>query len=142
MYQRDNATEDPSCAAEQFSPGLVGGCEAGHVMDTATFASTVVSEWDLVCGGAGNNQGQLLVDLGYTAYSAGVLLGVLVPGLLADRFGRKRLMFAAQLTAAVATLASAFAPSYTVFLITRRGPAAARGLKRYKTALIIYSSYP
>ena len=121
MYQRDNATEDPSCAAGQFSSGLVGGCEAGHVMDTATFASTVVSEWDLVCGGAGNNQGQLLVDLGYTAYSAGVLLGVLVPGLLADRFGRKRLMFAAQLTAAVATLASAFAPSYTVFLITRRG---------------------
>ena len=121
MYQRDNATEDPSCAAEQFSSGLVGGCEAGHVMDTATFSSTVVSEWDLVCGGAGNNHGQLLVDLGYTAYSAGVLLGVLVPGLLADRFGRKRLMFAAQLTAAVATLASAFAPSYTVFLITRRG---------------------
>ena len=129
MYQRDNATEDPSCAAEQFSSVLVGGCEAGHVMDTATFASTVVSEWDLVCGGAGNNQGQLLVDLGYTAYSAGVLLGVLVPGLLADRFGRKRLMFAAQLTAAVATLASAFAPSYTVFLITRRGPAAAWGFK-------------
>ena len=56
MYQRDNATEDPSCAAEQFSSGLVSGCEAGHVMDTATFASTVVSEWDLVCGGAGNNQ--------------------------------------------------------------------------------------
>ena len=56
MYQRDNATEDPSCAAEQFSSGLVGGCEAGHVMDTDTFASTVVSEWDLVCGGAGNNQ--------------------------------------------------------------------------------------
>ena len=152
MYQRDNATGDPSCAAEQFSSGLVGGCEAGHVMDTATFASTVVSEWDLVCGGAGNNQveifrlqniiyicicgqGQLLVDLGYTAYSAGVLLGVLVPGLLADRFGRKRLMFAAQLTAAVATLASAFAPSYTVFLITRRGPAAARGLKRLKLEL-------
>ena len=142
MYQRDNATEDPSCAAEQFSSALVSGCEAGHVIDTATFASTVVSEWDLVCGGAGNNQGQLLVDLGYTAYSAGVLLGVLVPGLLADRFGRKRLMFAAQLTAAVATLASAFAPSYTVFLITRRGPAAAGGLKRYKTALIIYSSCP
>ena len=57
---------------------------------------------------------------------------VLVPGLLADRFGRKRLMFAAQLTAAVATLASAFAPSYTVFLITRREPATARGLKRLK----------
>ena len=75
------------------------------------------------------------MDLGYTAYSAGVLLGVLVPGLLADRFGRKRLMFAAQLTAAVATLASAFAPSYTVFLITRRGPAAARGLKRLKLEL-------
>ena len=62
MYQRDNATEDPSCAAEQFSSGLVDGCgEAGHVMDTATFASTVVSEWDLVCGGAGNNQVEIFI---------------------------------------------------------------------------------
>ena len=86
------------------------------VMDDSLFHSTVVTEWGLVCDG---HQGQLMVDLGYTCFTVGVFFGVLVPGFFADRFGRKKMMFLTMLVSAVSTLASAFSPSYTFFLVTR-----------------------
>ena len=113
MYQRhENVTS--SCAVEDFTDTVIDCSE--YVMDDSVFSSTVVSEWSLVCDG---DHGQLMVDLGYTCYSAGVFLGVLVPGLLADKFGRKRLLFISTLVTGVSTLASAFVPTYTSFLVTR-----------------------
>ena len=85
-------------------------------MDDTLFDSTVVTEWGLVCRG---DKGQLMVDLGFTCFTIGVLFGVLVPGFLVDKFGRKRMMFLTMFVSGVSTLTSAFVPSYTAFLVTR-----------------------
>ena len=59
------------------------------------------------------------MDLGYSMYSVGVFLGVLVPGFFSDRFGRKKMMFFAMAISAASTLASAFTTNYTSFLVCR-----------------------
>lgn len=114
VFQRSNVSSSGQCSADMFTD-QVDECDQ-YIMDDSLFSSTVVSEWDLVCQG---DKGQLMVDLGYTCYSIGVFLGVLVPGFLADKFGRKRLLFMTMLVSAVSTLVSAFMPSYTLFLVTR-----------------------
>ena len=113
MYRQRNVT-DASCEADTFTQEQEE-CDQ-FVMDDGLFHSTVVTEWGLVCDG---HKGQLMVDLGYTCFTVGVFLGVLVPGFFADRFGRKKLMFVTMFIAAVSTLVSAFSPSYTFFLVTR-----------------------
>jgi len=60
-----------------------------------------------------------LVDLGQSVYSVGVLVGVLLPGFLSDRYGRKKMMFLSMAIAAIATLLSAYVRSYSLFLATR-----------------------
>ena len=82
----------------------------------SVFSSTVVTEWNLVCEGG---KGQVMVDLGYSMYSVGVFLGVLIPGYFSDRFGRKKMMFFAMFVSAVSTLVSAFVEDYTSFLVVR-----------------------
>lgn len=121
MFQQSNQTlrdvRDPGevCKAESFLNRTVD-CTGDFVWDSSVFSSTVVTEWGLVCDGG---QGQVMVDLGYSMFSVGVFLGVLVPGYFSDRFGRKKMMFAAMFVAAVSTLVSAFVPDYTSFLVVR-----------------------
>ena len=114
LYQYNNLSE-LQCSEENFYVKDTQECKE-YVWDDTLFHSTVVTEWSLVCDG---HQGQLMVDLGYTCYSVGVFLGVLVPGFFADKFGRKRLMFLTMLISGVSTLVSAFVPNYTAFLVTR-----------------------
>ena len=118
MFQQLNLTVTDGrdqCSADRFLNQTVG-CSGDFVWDSSVFSSTVVTEWGLVCDG---QQGQLKVDLGYSMYSVGVFLGVLVPGYFSDRFGRKKMMFFAMLVSAVSTLVSAFVPDYTSFLVVR-----------------------
>jgi OCT family organic cation transporter-like MFS transporter 4/5 len=108
------AQGEQTCAPEFFSEESEECTE--FVFDTSVFSSTVVSEFSLVCDGA---HGQVLVDLGYSMYSLGVFLGVLVPGFFSDRFGRKKMMFLAMTISAGSTLASAYVTDYTAFLVCR-----------------------
>ena len=115
MFKQENRSDhDQQCVKDTFTEDTVECSE--YVMDDTLFDSTVVTEWSLVCQG---DRGQLMVDLGYTCFTIGVFLGVLVPGFLVDKFGRKRMMFLTMLVAGVSTLTSAFVPSYTAFLVTR-----------------------
>ena len=115
MYrQQNNSDHKRQCFEDIFTEEIVECSE--HVMDDTLFDSTVVTEWGLVCQG---DKGQLMVDLGFTCFTIGVLFGVLVPGFLVDKFGRKRMMFLTMLVSGVSTLTSAFVPSYTAFLVTR-----------------------
>ena len=118
MFQQLNLTVRDGgelCSADRFLNQTVS-CSGDFVWDSSVLSSTVVTEWALVCDG---QQGQLMVDLGYSMYSVGVFLGVLVPGYFSDRFGRKKMMFFAMLVSAVSTLVSAFVPDYTSFLVVR-----------------------
>ena len=115
MYrQQNNSDHNQKCFEELFTEETIECSE--FVMDDTLFDSTVVTEWGLVCQG---DKGQLMVDLGFTCFTIGVLFGVLVPGFLVDKFGRKRMMFLTMLVSGVSTLTSAFVPSYTAFLVTR-----------------------
>ena len=106
-----NSSAGPGCGTDQFSREEEE-CE-DWVWDTAVFRSTAVTEWGLVCGK------QMLVDLGFSVYSLGVLGGVLVPGLLADRFGRKKMMFLSMGLNGLSTIASAFVTDFVTFLTLR-----------------------
>ena len=52
-------------------------------------------------------------------YVAGAVIGAIVFGGLADRYGRRRLFFVTLGLYAAATIASGFAPDYTVFAVLR-----------------------
>src|SRR3546814_15871846 len=60
-----------------------------------------------------------LVGLSARAYVLGAVLGALLFGWLADRFGRKRLFTITLLLYLLATTATAFAPHFAVFAFCR-----------------------
>ncbi|XP_076463314.1 organic anion transporter 3-like [Babylonia areolata] len=74
---------------------------------------SIVSEFDLVC------ERKALAGLTQTLLSLGRGLGAIVCPWLSDLYGRKRVMVIAQFLTLGTSLLSAFAPSYSVFAVTR-----------------------
>lgn len=70
----------------------------------------IKTEWSL---------GPMQLTLAVTAGSVGMLLGALVCGGLADRFGRTRLVVAAMLLTAISSLLLMVSPGFTAFVIFR-----------------------
>lgn len=88
-------------------------CSQGWEYDHSEFSSTIATEWDLVCEQRGLNK------ITSTCFFVGVLLGAVVYGHLADRFGRRQLLLVAYVSSLVLTLASAASVNYIMFVITR-----------------------
>ncbi|XP_047650593.1 solute carrier family 22 member 7 isoform X3 [Phacochoerus africanus] len=88
-------------------------CPQGWEYDHSEFSSTIATEWDLVCEQKGLNRATS------TFFFAGVLVGAVAFGYLSDRFGRRRLLLVAYVSALVLGLVSAASVSYTMFAITR-----------------------
>ncbi|XP_068592786.1 organic cation/carnitine transporter 2-like [Cebidichthys violaceus] len=87
------------------------GCKDGWTYSTEYYQSTVVSEFDLVCG---EQWKQPLTSL---AYFVGGLSGCFVSGLISDRFGRKPVLFGAIAVLSIFSSALAFATSWPVFIV-------------------------
>ncbi|KAG5831748.1 solute carrier family 22 member 7-like [Anguilla anguilla] len=102
LHNSSNATEIPAVP-----------CLYGWVYDNSTFASTVATEWDLVCDRKGMNKA-----IG-TIFFIGVMCGAVAFGTLSDRFGRKTMLLVSYLLSISFGLASAFSKSYLMFGIMR-----------------------
>ncbi|XP_041663310.1 solute carrier family 22 member 5-like isoform X3 [Cheilinus undulatus] len=86
-------------------------CKDGWTYSTEYYESTVVTEFNLVCGDLWK---QPLTSL---AYFLGGLSGCLVSGQISDRFGRKPVLFGAIAMLSVFSSALAFAPSWPFFTL-------------------------
>ncbi|XP_066216279.1 solute carrier family 22 member 6 isoform X2 [Saccopteryx leptura] len=154
---RDGQGQPASClrfTTPQWGPPFPNGTEAnrtaatepcteGWIYDNSTFPSTIVTEWDLVCSY------RALRQLAQSLYMAGVLLGAMVFGYLADRssedppprtsprastppptqpgpwssllhrLGRRKVLILTCLQLAVAGTCAAFAPNFHIFCAFR-----------------------
>ncbi|XP_034044054.1 solute carrier family 22 member 7-like [Thalassophryne amazonica] len=92
---------------------LIVPCQNGWVYDNSTFASTLATQWDLVCDKKRMNKATA------TIFFTGVMIGAAVFGYLSDRFGRKTTLQIAYMTTVTFGFASAFAHNLLMFTIMR-----------------------
>lgn len=81
--------------------------------DTSSFQSTLISEWDLVCGR------EYLRSLSQSIFMVGYFFGAPLGGYFCDRFGRKKLMSGSLWAFIVVSVLGSVAPSYPLFLVCR-----------------------
>ncbi|XP_072303766.1 solute carrier family 22 member 13 [Eucyclogobius newberryi] len=107
----DSCSWSQKALRDNRSPPLQ--CVHGWVYSKDTFLSTTVTEWDLVCDSAHFN------NVGSSIYMFGLLVGSLVFGSLADRYGRRFVMLLSIALQSVFGVAVAFAPNFIVYVILR-----------------------
>lgn len=90
-------------------------CADGWSYNMTEMSSTIISEWDLVC------DMRSLKQMGQTVYMGGVLVGAIVFGGLADRYGRRILVLISNLLMAVSGTGVAFSTSFSMYCLFRFG---------------------
>uniref|UniRef100_A0A8C3XQT4 Major facilitator superfamily (MFS) profile domain-containing protein n=1 Tax=Chelydra serpentina TaxID=8475 RepID=A0A8C3XQT4_CHESE len=88
-------------------------CMDGWIYDKSVFTSTIITEWDLVCGS------RTLKQMAQSIYMAGVLVGAIVFGSLSDKFGRKSLLIWSCLQMAITGSCAAFSSNFTMYCVFR-----------------------
>lgn len=88
-------------------------CKDGWVYDQSTFLSTIVTEWDLVCGS------QALRSVAKFVILFGVWTGSILGGHISDRFGRKLVFRCALLLMAITGTCAAWAPTFLIYCSLR-----------------------
>ncbi|KAM8831928.1 solute carrier family 22 member 13 isoform 2-T2 [Spinachia spinachia] len=112
---------DGSCAVPLNHSGAAaladghrtGTCQGGWEYSTETFQSTTVTEWDLVCDSASMN------NMGSSVYMFGLLVGAVVYGSLADKYGRRIIILVNLAIQTVFGVGAAFAPNFYVYIALR-----------------------
>eukprot|EP00090_Calanus_glacialis_P008106 TRINITY_DN16442_c0_g1_i2.p1 TRINITY_DN16442_c0_g1~~TRINITY_DN16442_c0_g1_i2.p1 ORF type:complete len:553 (-),score=119.37 TRINITY_DN16442_c0_g1_i2:26-1684(-) len=109
MYDYDYASTTLPAEVTQ-SP--LAGCSRWDY-DRKVYPETVVSEFNLVCGG------DKWRSISQSVYMFGVMVGAVGSGILSDRFGRKKVTLAASFGIFVFGIGVAFSPSMAVFTFLR-----------------------
>ncbi|XP_069821621.1 solute carrier family 22 member 6-B-like [Dendropsophus ebraccatus] len=81
--------------------------------DLSIYTSTIISEWDLVC------EREWMKELAQSIYMAGVLVGAMVFGPLADRFGRRTVILCCLLQIASMGVGCGFSPNFAAYCVFR-----------------------
>ncbi|XP_033504929.2 organic cation transporter protein [Epinephelus lanceolatus] len=90
-----------------------GSCQGGWEYSKETFQSTIVTEWDLVCDSASLN------NVGSSIYMLGLLVGAVVFGSLADKYGRRIVILLNLAIQVIFGVGAAFAPNFYVYIALR-----------------------
>ncbi|XP_044537963.1 solute carrier family 22 member 20-like [Gracilinanus agilis] len=86
-------------------------CLDGWVYDKSVFLTSIVTEWDLVCGQ------KPLKSIVQTIYMGGQQAGSIVFGILSDRYGRRTTLLWSSLMATVVGCCASFMPTYAGYVI-------------------------
>ncbi|KAI4530044.1 hypothetical protein MG293_019900 [Ovis ammon polii] len=98
---------------ETNGTGATEPCPHGWIYDNSTFPSTIVTEWDLVC------TRKTLVQLSQSIFMAGILVGSLMSGIMADRLGRLKVLTWSYLLLVVSGTCAAFALNFSAYCVCR-----------------------
>nr|XP_022900282.1 organic cation transporter protein-like [Onthophagus taurus] len=112
-----NETQNPCLMAnveyKNFFNNTLTACKWGYDYDKKIIESSMISEWNLVCGD------EHLVNLVQIIFMVGVLLGGILFGILSDHQGRKKTLIICILIQSTLGLISSWIPWFTSFLIVR-----------------------
>ncbi|XP_068187730.1 organic cation/carnitine transporter 2-like [Antennarius striatus] len=87
------------------------GCVDGWSYSRDTYDSTIVTQFDLVCGDEWKQ------PFTSTVFFLGILFGSFLTGQISDRFGRKPVLIATMAAQAIFIFVEIFSPTWTVFCI-------------------------
>ncbi|KAM3920714.1 solute carrier family 22 member 6-B-like [Leptodactylus fuscus] len=106
---KDSCTRYISLLSNDTEP-----CKQGErIFDLSLYTSTIISEWDLVC------EREWMKELAQSTYMAGVLVGAMVFGPLADRLGRRAVLLWCLLQITLMGTGAAFSPNFSAYCFFR-----------------------
>ncbi|KAF5284079.1 hypothetical protein FQA39_LY17128 [Lamprigera yunnana] len=85
----------------------------GYVYDRSLFTETIITQWNLVC------ENSHLGSFAQTVTMLGIMVGNLLFGTLADKFGRRMPLVLAIIVQIISGTVQAFAPWFWLFLVCR-----------------------
>ncbi|KAF5284077.1 hypothetical protein FQA39_LY17126 [Lamprigera yunnana] len=115
--QLQNFTQTPinTCTLSNLSlqNSSSSSCLWGYKYNRVTIDSSIVTDWDLVC------DKKILVDITQTVLMFGVLIGIIMFGPAADRYGRRKILLVSIFLQTIFGFLSTISPWYSLFLLFR-----------------------